>query len=49
MVPRSCVSFTNLKKSNIGWPQQPPREKLSKLNLIFHDSIKKTLFFKTSK
>ena len=43
-----CVSLTSLQKSNIGWPQQPPTEKLLKFNLIFHDSTKK-LFFKASK
>ena len=25
-------------KSSIGWPQQPPTEKVLKFNLIFHDS-----------
>ena len=29
-----------------GWPQQPPTEKLLKLNLIFHDSTKKLCFSK---
>ena len=33
-----CVSSTSFQKSNIGWPQQPPTEKLLKFNLIFHDS-----------
>jgi hypothetical protein len=41
-----CVSSTSFKKSNIDWPQQPPTEKLSKLNLIFHDSTKKLCFSK---
>ena len=36
-----CISSTSFQKSNIGWPQQPPTEKLLKLNLIFHDSTKK--------
>ena len=36
-----CVSSTSFQKSNIGWPQQPPTEKLLKFNLIFHDSTKK--------
>ena len=43
------VSSTSFKKkSNIGWPQrqQPPTEKLLKLNLIFHDSTKKLCFSK---
>ena len=35
-----CVSSTSFQKSNIGWPQQPPTEKLLKFNLIFHDSTK---------
>ena len=41
-----CVSPPTFQKRNIGWPQQPPREKLSKLNLIFHDSTKKLCFSK---
>ena len=41
-----CVSSTSFEKSNIGWPQQPPTEKLLKLNLIFHDSTKKLCFSK---
>ena len=40
------VSSTSFQKSNIGWPQQPPTEKLLKLNLIFHDSTKKLCFSK---
>ena len=43
-----CVSSTSFQKSNVGWPQQPPTEKLLKFNLIFHDSTKNN-FFKTSK
>ena len=35
------VLSTSFQKSNIGRPQQPPTEKLLKLNLIFHDSAKK--------
>ena len=27
------------QKSNIGWPQQPPTEKVTIFNLIFYDSI----------
>ena len=27
-----CVSFTSLKKSNIGWPQQPPKERVSDIS-----------------
>ena len=33
-----CVSPTSFQKRNIGWPHQPPTEKLLKFNLIFHDS-----------
>ena len=44
-----CVSSTSFQKSNIGWPQQPPTEKLLKFNLIFHDSTKKLSFFKHQK
>ena len=36
----------SFQKSDIGWPQQPPTEKLLKLNLKFHDSIKKLSFSK---
>ena len=43
------VSSTSFQKSNIGWPQQPPTEKLLKFNLIFHDSTKKPSFFKRQK
>ena len=39
-----CVSSTSFQKINIGWPQQPPTEKLLKFNLIFHDSTKKLFF-----
>ena len=41
-----CVSSTSFQKSNIGWPQQPPTEKLLKFNLIFHHSTKKLSFSK---
>ena len=44
-----CVSSTRFQKSNIGWPQQPPTEKLLKLNLIFHDFTMKPFFSKASK
>ena len=43
------VSSTSFQKSNIGWPQQPPTEKLLKFHLIFHDSTKKLSFFKHHK
>ena len=36
-----CVSSTSFQKSSIGWPQQPPTEKVLKFNLIFHDSTPK--------
>ena len=39
-----CVSSTSFQKSNIGWPQQPPTEKVLKFNLIFHDSTKNKYF-----
>ena len=38
------VSSICFQKSNIDWPQQPPTEKVLKLNMIFHDSTKKTFF-----
>jgi hypothetical protein len=38
------VSSTSLKKSNIGWPQQPSEKKVLKFNIIFPDSAK-TFFF----
>jgi hypothetical protein len=41
-----CVSSISFQKNNIGWPQQPPTEKLQKFNLIFHDSTQKPFFSK---
>ena len=38
------VSSTSFQKSNIGWPQQPPTEKVLKFNMIFHDSTKNFVF-----
>ena len=38
------VSTTSFKKSNIGWPQQPPTEKVLKFNMIFHNSTRKIFF-----
>ena len=35
-----CVSSTSFQKSNVGWPQQPPQEKVIKFNMIIHDSSK---------
>ena len=39
-----CVSSTSFQKNDIGWPQQPPTEKVLKFNMIFHDSTKKLFF-----
>jgi hypothetical protein len=41
-----CVSSTSFQKNDIGWPQQPPTEKMLKLNMIFHDSSPKNFFSK---
>ena len=41
-----CVSSTSFQKNDIGWPQQPPTEKMPKFNIIFHDSTPKTFFSK---
>ena len=40
------VSSTCIQKSNIGWPHQPPKEKLLKFSLMFHDSIEKLFLSK---
>ena len=40
------VLSTSSQKSNIGWPQQPPIEKVLKFNLKFHDSTKILIFQK---
>ena len=40
------VLSTSFQKSDIGWPQQPPTEKVLKFDVIFHDSIKKLSFSK---
>ena len=40
------VSSTCFQKSNFGWPQQPPTEKVLKFNMTFHDSTKKKTFSK---
>ena len=37
------VSLTSFQKSNIGWPQQPPTEKVLKFNMSFHDFTKKCM------
>jgi len=35
----------NFQKSNLGWPQQPPTEKVQKIkSYIFYDSTKKNGF-----
>ena len=39
-----CVSSTSFQKNGIGWPQQPPTEKVPKLNLKFHDSTQNSFF-----
>ena len=45
----SCVSSTSLQKSSIGWPQQPPTEKVLKFNVIFMILSKNLFSFKKSK
>ena len=41
-----CVSSTSFQKSNIGWPQQPPTEKILKLKMAFCDSTPNSIFSK---
>ena len=41
-----CVSSTSFQKNYIGWPQQPPTEKLLKFNMIFHETTQKNFFSK---
>ena len=41
-----CISSTSFQKNDIGWPQQPPTEKVLKFNLIFHDYTQKLFFSK---
>ena len=41
-----CVSSNSSQKNYIGWPQQPPTEKVLKFNMILHDSTPKKLFSK---
>jgi hypothetical protein len=41
-----CVSSISFQKNDIGWPQQPPTEKVLKFNMIFHDSTPKNFFSK---
>ena len=51
-VPSGFMRFGLLSLSfcfqniNIGWPQQPPTEKVLKFNIIFHDSNKKYVLAK---
>ena len=41
------LCFINqFKKKYIGWPQQPPTEKVLKFNKIFHDHTQKNFFSK---
>ena len=40
------VSSSSFYKNSIGWPQQPPTEKVLKFNWIFRDSIKNFFFSK---
>ena len=41
-----CVSYASLKKSNIGWPQQPQSEKVLKFKMVFFDSTPNSIFSK---
>jgi hypothetical protein len=41
-----CVSSNSCQKNDIGWPQQPPTEKMLKFNMIFHDPTPKNFFSK---
>ena len=34
----------SFQKNDIGWPQQPPTEKVLKFNMIFHDYTQKLFF-----
>ena len=38
--------LTSFQKNYIGWPQQPPTEKMLKFNMIFHYSTTKNFFSK---
>ena len=40
------VSSTSFQKISIGWPQQPPTEKVLEFNWIFHDSTQNFFFSK---
>ena len=41
-----CVSSNSCQKNDMGWPQQPPTEKMLKFNMIFQDSTPKNFFSK---
>ena len=41
-----CISYTSLKKSNIGWPQQPQTEKVINFKMVFCDSSPNSIFSK---
>ena len=41
-----CVSSNSCQKNDMGWPQQPPTEKMLKFNMIFQDSTPKHFFSK---
>ena len=40
------IFATSFHKNSIGWPQQPPKERVLKFNIIFHDSTKTFCFSK---
>ena len=40
------LSSIIFQKSDIGWPQKPPKEKVLKFNVFLHDSTKKIAFSK---
>ena len=44
-----CVLSTSFQKNDIGWPQQPPTEKVLRFNMIFHDSTPQKRFFQNIK
>ena len=48
-VKKICVSSTFFQKNDIGWPQQPPTEKVPEFNMIFHDSTPQKRFFQNIK
>ena len=38
--------LTSFQKNYIGWPQQPPTEKMLKFNMIFHETTQNNFFSK---